>query len=131
MSICPLWLSLPRAVKSHMALFVSSFYVPATTGWGLLLSHLPLSAAQYTFQFKLKADFFSLVSAFPPPMASLVIYYLTQSPSFICTESYLDMALTSSQSASQGIVIPLQSWASALRGPISGHRSGSQTLKPN
>lgn len=52
----PTLLSLPGAVKSHVALFVSSF--PVTIGPPPL--HLPLSAARCPFQFKLKSYFFSL-----------------------------------------------------------------------
>lgn len=70
-SVCPLSLSLPGAVKSHVALFVSSFLVPVTTGPSTLPS-LSLSAAQCPVQFNLKSDF-SFALAFSPPVASLVI----------------------------------------------------------
>lgn len=66
-----------------MDLFASSFFVPVTMGPSALPS--PLSAAQCPFQFKLKSDSLSLAFASPPPVASLVIYYLTQSPHYICT----------------------------------------------
>ena len=86
--IFPCWvlslLSQPSwAANSHMDLFASSFFVPVTMGPSALPS--PLSAAQCPFQFKLKSDSLSLAFASPPPVASLVIYYLTQSPYYICT----------------------------------------------
>lgn len=68
-----------------MALSASSFFVPVTMGLSALPS--PSSAAQCPFQFKLKPDSFLLAFASPPPVASLVIYYLTQSPYYICTRT--------------------------------------------
>lgn len=80
----------------------------------LLPSRLPLLATHRPFQFKLKSDSFCLVFAFPPPVACLVIYYLAQSPYYICTRTISEYGwcqkkmriqtrskLTSSQPASQ------------------------------
>ena len=96
--------------------------------------HFPLSAARRPFQFKLKSDLFSLAFAFLPPMVSLVIYYLTQSPSFIWMRTvsehgrYEKKIFGSTPETNlpllnpppSCIVILLRSWASAPEGqPVS------------
>ena len=81
--VCRCSLSLPR-LQGATWLFSSVLFL-FLLPWALLPSHLPLSAAQCLFQFKLKSDSLSLAFASPPPVASLVIYYLTQSPYYICT----------------------------------------------
>lgn len=83
----PLALSFPGTLNKPHGSFHPLCSCSVTSGVFCLSISSPSSAAHCPFQFQLKSDSFSFAFAFPPPMASLVIYYLTQSLYYVCTRA--------------------------------------------
>lgn len=139
--VCPLSLSLPGAIKSYMALFASFVFVPVTTGPSI--SPSPSLSSSVSFPIEAEIRLFPCLCfttsrglSWHLLFNSIIPFYMHNNHIWIWlvwkklgSKPEANSLLLNPPPSS--IVILLQSWTNAPRGPTSEHWSGQQILKPN